>query len=138
MAVFQLGRLGGGEIDRHPRLATVVVVHGSAVVVCLYHRGRDTAALGYLPAVLGRPLPDRLIGVPAGRPGHRCCGPSTGGAAGAGRHCQVRFQRFAQLGDVLVRQVDGVGDAVQPELDGTVGVAAVQVVGENGDELTSH
>ena len=121
--MFTLRRLGGGGVRSTGTRAsaTVVVAHGSAVVVCLYHRGRDTAALGYLPAVLSRPLPDRLIGLPAVRPGHRCCGPSTGGAAGAGRHCQVRFQRFAQLGDVLVRQVDGVGDAVQPELDGTVG-----------------
>jgi hypothetical protein len=41
---------------------------GSAVVVGLHHRGRDTTALGDVPAVLGRPFPDRLIRLPAVRP----------------------------------------------------------------------
>jgi hypothetical protein len=61
-------------------------------------------------------------------------------AVAAGLCCdgQVRVEGFAELADVLVGQVDGVGDSVESEFDGAVRVAAVKVVGQKGDDLLRH
>src|SRR3954447_25163453 len=38
----------------------------------------------------------------------------------------------------LLRQVDGVIHAVEPEFDSPVGVAAVEVIGQHGNDLLGH
>src|SRR6187455_2600850 len=90
----------------------------SLAVVRLDDRAGDAAALGHLVAVPVRPLADRLILIAAAAAaGGRSAAPGgtavTAAAADPARHRKVRVQRLAQFSGVLLRQVDGVVDAVE-------------------------
>src|SRR3954452_11910360 len=115
----------------------------SLVLVRLHDRARDPPALGDLVAVLARPLADGLILIPAGPATGRRGTPARPAyvgtaAAHAGGHRQVRVERLTKFAGVLFGQVNGVGDTVKSELDGAVGLSAVEVIGKKSNYLLGH
>src|SRR6201991_4866646 len=113
----------------------------SLAVVCLHDVARDTPALGCSVAFLVRPLANSLILVAAratGARGSAATSRANRGPADPGRRVQERVERLAQLAGVLLREVDRVVHTVESELDGTVGLSAVEVVGQKGYYLLGH
>src|SRR5699024_10250614 len=100
------------------------------------HRGGDASAVADLVAVLAGPLADSrgLLGVAGG--GASRAG-STATADPAAARCPG-LELLAQLLCVDVVQVDFVGHTVEGEGHRLVGLAAINIVGENHPSLTRH
>src|SRR4051812_22867830 len=97
----------------------------------------DPAALGDLEAVAARPVPDLLGARAVG--GRRGLAPAAArGGADLAAVPDVRRQGVAQLGGVVVVEVDLVRRAVETEGDGLGGLAAIEVVLENNVDLLCH
>jgi hypothetical protein len=103
--------------------------------------GRDPAAVLDVISVLARPVAD-LGGVecPVSRLSGPTCGATSpaGGAADLARVGHVLAERRAQLVGVLGAEVDLVFSPVQRKAHRALGLAAVDVVNEEGLDLLSH
>src|SRR3954451_17455617 len=130
--------------DRRRRFFLSRAVNLTLVVPRLHDRARDASALGDLIPVLRGPLADRLILIAARPPGAgrgaAAAGPRLDRARPAhpGGHRQGRGQRLTEFPGVLFRQVDRVTDTIESELDGAVGLCAVEVIGKKGYYLLGH
>src|SRR5207245_842406 len=103
-----------------------------------YQLSWHPAPVFHLDALRLGPLADLGTVQPARRSPAPAAGRPPGGAACLPGGTDKAGQRIPQLPGVLGVQVDLVFRAVQPETDGTLGVAAVKVIDEQGLYLLSH